>query len=431
MVCAISSASTGRPSIATIRSPAWSPIACAGDCCPAWSSGATVAILCVACPATVMKRNVKRTIVSRMFAAGPAPIATSRFQVGAFQYASEPSASRSSVIPFSADERAAGDTVCAASASSKSSTALLCAVEVAPLERPLDPIQRAAERRRVLDRVREPPLRVVRNRPVHAGDGHEAAQRDRPQPVLDPVACSLGDRGREADVEPPGAQADRERREEVAALVDDDEEGQPEDCDQEAQAGANLRSARLRASSSARTSSARSPAGAPSTASSASSTRPRDLDEADAAGEERMDGDLVGGVEGARVRAAPLTGFACEPEEREPIEIGRLELERQSRREVESWHLGRATLRVGKGVRDRHTHVRVSEMRDRGAVAEPHERMDDRGRVHDDLDPVVVEPEEVMRLDELETLVRQRRGVDGDLRAHGPRRMREGLLHAH
>ena len=51
-------------------------------------------------------------------------------------------------------------------------------------------------------------------------------------------------------------------------------------------------------------------------------------------------------------------------------------------------------------------------MRERSAVTEPHERMDDRGRVHDDLDPVVVEPEEVVRLDELEALVRQRRGVD-------------------
>ena len=56
-----------------------------------------------------------------------------------------------------------------------------------------------------------------------------------------------------------------------------------------------------------------------------------DLDEADAAGEERVDGDLVGGVERARVCATPLAGFACEREERKSIEIGRLELERQPR----------------------------------------------------------------------------------------------------
>ncbi len=39
-------------------------------------------------------------------------MATRRFHVGAFQYASEPSASRSSVIPFSAEAWAAGETVC-------------------------------------------------------------------------------------------------------------------------------------------------------------------------------------------------------------------------------------------------------------------------------------------------------------------------------
>jgi 1-deoxy-D-xylulose 5-phosphate reductoisomerase len=52
-----------------------------------------------------MNRNVKITIVSAMFAAGPAAIATRRRHVAAFQYASGPSASRSSVRPFSAGLR--------------------------------------------------------------------------------------------------------------------------------------------------------------------------------------------------------------------------------------------------------------------------------------------------------------------------------------
>ena len=70
-------------------------------------------------------------------------------------------------------------------------------------------------------------------------------------------------------------------------------------------------------------------------------------------------------------------------------------------------------------------------MRERGAVAEADERVDDGRRVHDDLDPLVLEAEEVVRLDQLEALVRERRGVDRDLRAHRPRRMRERLLHGH
>ena len=68
-------------------------------------------------------------------------------------------------------------------------------------------------------------------------------------------------------------------------------------------------------------------------------------------------------------------------------------------------------------------------MRERSTVAEADERMDDGRRMHDDLDPLVVEPEEVVRLDQLEALVRERRRVDRDLRPHRPRRMREGLLH--
>ena len=67
-------------------------------------------------------------------------------------------------------------------------------------------------------------------------------------------------------------------------------------------------------------------------------------------------------------------------------------------------------------------------MRDRRAVAEADEPVHDRRRVDDDLDPVVREAEEEVRLDHLEPLVGERRRVDRDLRAHRPRRVRERLL---
>ena len=67
-------------------------------------------------------------------------------------------------------------------------------------------------------------------------------------------------------------------------------------------------------------------------------------------------------------------------------------------------------------------------MRERRAVAEPDERVDDRGRVDHDLDPVVRDAEEEVRLDQLEPLVGERRRVDRDLRAHAPRRVRERVL---
>ena len=55
----------------------------------------------------------------------------------------------------------------------------------------------------------------------------------------------------------------------------------------------------------------------------------RDLEESDPPLEECGDGDLVRGVEGARVGAASLAGLAREAEEREATRVGRLELERQ------------------------------------------------------------------------------------------------------
>ena len=56
------------------------------------------------------------------------------------------------------------------------------------------------------------------------------------------------------------------------------------------------------------------------------------------------------------------------------------------------------------------------------------QRVDDRLRVHDDVDPLVRRAEQPVRLDHLEALVHQRRRVDRDLAAHRPGRVRERLL---
>ena len=57
-------------------------------------------------------------------------------------------------------------------------------------------------------------------------------------------------------------------------------------------------------------------------------------------------------------------------------------------------------------------------------------RVDDRLRVHHDVDVGVGDVEEQVRLDQLEALVDQRRGVDRDHRAHVPGRVGERLLGA-
>ncbi len=92
---------------------------------------------------------------------------------------------------------------------------------------------------------------------------------------------------------------------------------------------------------------------------------------------------------------------------------------------------GLPALGIGQGIRDRYAHVRVADMRECRAIAEPDEAMYDRTRMHDDVDPLVRNIEQIVSLDQLEALVRKRGRVDRDLRPHGPGGVRESLLHAH
>ena len=71
------------------------------------------------------------------------------------------------------------------------------------------------------------------------------------------------------------------------------------------------------------------------------------------------------------------------------------------------------------------------EVGELGAVVELDQRVDDRLRVDDDVDPPVVDGEQVVGLDQLQALVHQGRRVDRDPPAHVPGRMRERLRRAH
>ena len=71
----------------------------------------------------VMKRNVKSTSASTMFAAGPAAIAATRFQVGARQYAVGPSASSMSSRLLRADVATCGDSAVSSSSPRNTRTA--------------------------------------------------------------------------------------------------------------------------------------------------------------------------------------------------------------------------------------------------------------------------------------------------------------------
>src|SRR5439155_18587044 len=124
-----------------------------------------------------------------------------------------------------------------------------------------------------LDRCsREPPVAVARGRSVHAGDLHEAAERDCTDPVLDAATGGLDDGRRKPDVELPRPHAEGERGHKVAQLVHEDKHAETDNRHEETHAATILRSATRLASSSAATSSSRLDAGAPPTCSSVFST---------------------------------------------------------------------------------------------------------------------------------------------------------------
>ena len=56
-----------------------------------------------------------------------------------------------------------------------------------------------------------------------------------------------------------------------------------------------------------------------------------------------------------------------------------------------------------------------------------HQRMDNRLRMDDDIDVVVGDAKQIVRLDNLKALVEQGRGVDCDSLPHRPRRVRQRI----
>jgi hypothetical protein len=84
---------------------------------------------------------------------------------------------------------------------------------------------------------------------------------------------------------------------------------------------------------------------------------------------------------------------------------------------------------VGEGVTDGQSHVGGRELGDSGPVGELHHRVYDRLGMNNHRHPVVVDAEQLMGLDDLEALVHQGGGVHGDLGAHAPGGMGQGLLH--
>jgi hypothetical protein len=144
--------------------------------------------------------------------------------------------------------------------------------------------------------------------------------------------------------------------------------------------------------------------------------------------EKRADGDFVRRVEHCRCSTAGLRGTARQGQCGETLEVGRFEIETSGAQNVERFYTRAQPLRPAQRVRNRSTHVGVAQLRQHRAVDVLDQRMHDALRVNDDVDLARRQAEQQAGLDQLQALVHQRCGVDRDLAAHYPARMRASLV---
>lgn len=156
--------------------------------------------------------------------------------------------------------------------------------------------------------------------------------------------------------------------------------------------------------------------------------RAEDVGEADAALEEGLDGDFIGGVEDdgrAVVGGQRIVGGL---KKREGLRVGLLEGQPTDFGKAQALRAAVKPFGPAEGVGNRRAHVSRTQLRDDRAVLELDRRVYDALGVDHDLDAPGLEVEEPARLDHLKALVHEARGVDADLAAHGPLRMSDGLL---
>ena len=139
--------------------------------------------------------------------------------------------------------------------------------------------------------------------------------------------------------------------------------------------------------------------------------------------EKGLDCDLVGGAESRRSAAAGPARRIGEAEARESLEIRGLEGERPEAGPIDGTEGLVEPVRRAERQTDREPHVGLRQLGDGRAVRELDHPVHDGLGVHDDVDTVEVDAEQLVRLDDLQALVHERRRVDGDLGAHGPRRV--------
>ena len=170
------------------------------------------------------------------------------------------------------------------------------------------------------------------------------------------------------------------------------------------------------------------PAAAPLVARVTAASRSRgDAGEVERAVEEAGHGHVIGRDQGGRGAGPEPAGLTGDPERREPRLVRRAEIEPGDRDEVRGGGRRWSPVRVGQRVLDGKPHVGGAQLGLQRAVDEADGRVDHALRVDDDLDVVIADIVQPVRFDDLQALVGERRRVDGDLRAHRPGRVAQGL----
>ena len=128
-------------------------------------------------------------------------------------------------------------------------------------------------------------------------------------------------------------------------------------------------------------------------------------------------------IRAADARGPMPAGLAGDPQRREARLVGRAEVEPPGGDEVGRRGRRGQAVGIGQRVLDGKSHVGGAQLGLEGAVDEPDGGVDDALRMDDDLDGVVVDIVQPVRLDDLQALVGERRRVDRDLGAHRPGRV--------
>ena len=140
---------------------------------------------------------------------------------------------------------------------------------------------------------------------------------------------------------------------------------------------------------------------------------------------------LVGGVEDCRGGPSRLPCPACDADGREGGVVHGLELPGRRLGPIAPGSRLRDSVGPGEGPGDRETHVGRAGLGQGRSIGELHHGVHDRLRMHNDIDAIEGDVKEQMRLDDLQALVDQCRGVDRDEGAHRPGGVCQRLLGSH